>query len=419
MKTFTILLTALIVGVAVNAQNTWMEIHSTTDGAALNCVDFIDAEHGVAVGNSGTAIATSNAGETWESLDTGYDVDLEGVKYYAEDTIIISGNSGTLIRTTDGGDTWSSVDHPGESANLYDIDIDTASGKGLIGGSGNLVMWTEDAGASWEYIDGGYMNDFNGAFMANSDFGLVIGRNSIFQPLLQFTQNGGESFSGLPVYPVIDGTANEGTGFDAYFFNADDGFLAGSTWSGGGFITTEVAWGSSQWEAMELPQPIYAIDFANDNLGVVAGWEGYMAETNNGGATWHEVTGNFSREPGVFNDAKIYESTGYAVTENGVIYKRVSTTNVENDPNPVKDFLIYPNPTGKGYTNLRLNLTKSSDIHVSIKDVTGRVVREISQKEFPAGKQQIRVSTSSLNSGVYMVVVTNGKYQVSRTMAVR
>ncbi|MCF8308055.1 MAG: T9SS type A sorting domain-containing protein [Bacteroidales bacterium] len=419
MKTFTFLLIGLMAGFALNAQTTWMDIHSTSDGSALNCVDFIDAENGVAVGNSGTAIVTTDGGDTWESLNTGYNNDLEGVKYYAEDTIIISGNGGTLIRTTDGGASWSSVNHPGETANLYDIDIDTSSGNGLIGGSGNLVMWTEDAGATWSFVDGGYMNDYNGAFMANSDFGLVIGRNAIFQPLLKFTQNGGESWSNLPVYPVINGTANEGTGFDAYFFNSDDGFLVGSTWSGGGFITTEVDWGSDQWEAIELAQPLYAIDFANDNLGVVAGWEGYMAETTNGGATWEEVNMSLVREPGAFNDAKMYESTGYAVTENGVVYKRVSTTNVEEGPNPVKDFLIYPNPTGKEYTNLRLNLTRSSEISVSIRDVSGRVVREISQKDLPAGNQRIRINTSRLNSGVYMVVVTDGKYQVSKTMAVR
>lgn len=420
MKKFTIILLAVF-GMFLSAQTqyTWMEVYNTTDGSALTSIDFLDAENGIAVGANGTVVSTDDGGETWETLNTGYDTDFEGVKYVAQDTIIIVGYGGTILRTTNGGIMWGSIDNPGNNAILYDIDIDSASGSGLIAGSGNLLMWTEDVGASWEFIDGGYMNNYYGAFMANSDFGIVVGRNAIFQPLLGYTQNGGDSWSYQPIYPVFGTTAVEATGYDAYFFNADDGFIAGSTWNGSGFVTNEVNWGSDGWQATELEQPIYAIDFANDNLGVVAGWLGYMAETHNGGATWTQVTTMANREPGKFNDAKLFETTGYAVTENGVVFKKISTTNVGEGPNPVKEFMIYPNPADEGFTSLHLMMNRKTEIAVNVMDMTGRNVMKMKSFDVNQGGEKIRLNTSNLKTGVYLVVVNAGDYNLSEKLAVR
>lgn len=420
MKNFTLFIIAyLAMLITVNGQLSWEAVYSMSDNTELTGVDFLDEDNGIVVGLSGTVLITADAGLNWETIDTGFDTDFEKVKYISSDSIIIVGAGGTIVRTLDGGEMWGSVPNPSDGAILFDVDVDPSTGNGIIAGSGNLIMWTEDGGTSWDFIDGGLMNNYYGAFMANGDFGITVGRNAIFQPLLGYTDNGGDSWLYHPVYPVFGSTAVEATGFDAYFFNADDGFFAGSTWNGGGFVTNEVNWSSDGWQATELPQPIYAIDFANNNLGVVAGWQGYMAETYNGGATWQEVNVSAARDVAKYNDIKLFESTGYAVTQNGAIYKRVSTTGTDNRPDGADDFLLYPNPAKKGFINLQSKRNNINVNKVKISELSGRLMKEIPGNISEISRKSLRIDTSPLIPGVYVVVIETDSGPFAKKLIVR
>jgi photosystem II stability/assembly factor-like uncharacterized protein len=299
------------------------------------------------------------------------------------------------------------------------VDIDAASGDGLIAGMGNLIMWTEDAGATWEYVDGGYMNNYYGAFMNDNDFGIVAGKNAIMQPLLGYTDDGGESWNYRDVYPVFGTTAYEGTAYDAYFFNSQDGFVAGTTWNGIGFLTIEVDWSSNGWEAIQFSQPIETIDFANDNYGVVAGYQGYISETNNGGATWEDATMVSGRATGNFREVAAFETTGYGVTNDGEIFKRVNTTSLKDHHGTLKNLQIVPNPVKEGITTLHLTMKAQNDVTVSLIDMTGQKVKEIIRPNLSQGEQQIILNTSGIGAGVYMVVVNTGGERYTEKVVIK
>lgn len=61
----------------------------------------------------------------------------------------------------------------------------------------------------------------------------------------------------------------------------------------------------------------------------------------------------------------------------------------------------YPNPC-KEVTTLSFNLIQTSDIEITILDVTGKLIEKISKKDLDSGKNEIEINTSKLQSGSYL-----------------
>ncbi len=59
-----------------------------------------------AVGPAGTVIHSENGGDTWENLSLGRDVTLNGVSFASDTEGWVVGEFGTILHTTDGGKTW-------------------------------------------------------------------------------------------------------------------------------------------------------------------------------------------------------------------------------------------------------------------------------------------------------------------------
>lgn len=62
----------------------------------------------------------------------------------------------------------------------------------------------------------------------------------------------------------------------------------------------------------------------------------------------------------------------------------------------------YPNPFNPT-TILPLELTNSANVHVSLFDINGRLVKEIMNSELNAGTHDIRVNSENMSSGTYLV----------------
>lgn len=65
---------------------------------------------------------------------------------------------------------------------------------------------------------------------------------------------------------------------------------------------------------------------------------------------------------------------------------------------------IAPNPAGATAT-LSLDLPKASEVTVELYDLSGRIVRQLHQSEYPAGPQQVLLETSDLPTGLYLLHV--------------
>ncbi|MFP4470125.1 MAG: YCF48-related protein [Bacteroidales bacterium] len=421
-KLFTLTLFSIIVllfsGVSLGQTNWKTKPSGVTFD--LKDVDFINEDEGIAVGIMGTVIKTTNGGETWTTIDLIWDNFYNTVQYIDEENVIIGGDQGIILYSFDGGENWDVVQESGQDYHIYAIHIDPESGHGIAGGSGNTTLWTEDWGYGWQYVEGGFMNNYNCACMAGEDFGTVIGRNAIFQPLAGYTMDGGQTWDGQPYYPYNNNTAYESTTQDCHFFTANDGFTVGTIWNGDGFITTEPNWSSQYWNAIIFPGVLFfGIDFVDNSYGVVVGGD-YNATTNifetyDGGLNWEptEVQSNGNTMLAV----KLIGNTGYAVGTFGEILKMETSTGIyENTSAPIKMY-NYPNPTNER-THIFLEMNEVRQVNISLFDMTGKLVKKIYSGIIDVGNHTFPLTTSDLSSGIYQYTVTGEDMLATRKLIV-
>ena len=131
-----------------DAGETWQSANTGTN-VALRAISIApDGVSGVAVGDSGTVLMTSDGGETWRNVEAGADGTLADVEFAGASTVWVVGANGTVLQSRDSGANWTSMDvgAPGD-ANLQDVTFDGAAGA--IIGEGGFIATTGDSGATW------------------------------------------------------------------------------------------------------------------------------------------------------------------------------------------------------------------------------------------------------------------------------
>ena len=130
-----------------NAGLTWILQEPLTLNS-LNNVQWIDENQIITVGNGGTVMKSNDAAETWEFLDTGYDLDYTKVWFNSDAQVGYAMNyNDSLVKTTDGGLTWELQIIPSGSY-LRDMDF-LNENYGLVVAT-DAVFRTLDGGANWE-----------------------------------------------------------------------------------------------------------------------------------------------------------------------------------------------------------------------------------------------------------------------------
>jgi photosystem II stability/assembly factor-like uncharacterized protein len=126
---------------------TWTKQASGTS-MALESVFFLDADHGWAVGWSGTILRTTDGGKTWQHIKTGAaNWSLATVRFFDANNGWAAGFSGQLLRTTDGGLTWTAQKSPTQ-AWLTSVATDGAK-RIWLAADDNLLV-SEDGGQNWK-----------------------------------------------------------------------------------------------------------------------------------------------------------------------------------------------------------------------------------------------------------------------------
>jgi photosystem II stability/assembly factor-like uncharacterized protein len=106
------------------------------------------------------------------------------------------GDNGTILRTTDGGATWPTISS-GVRDGLRSVSFNGANG--ICGDLSQDILYSTDSGATRHvsqkrFFGGGFF----GAHMLSPTVGFVAGQNSIFQPTVGTTVDGGVHWSFQP-----------------------------------------------------------------------------------------------------------------------------------------------------------------------------------------------------------------------------
>ena len=143
---------------------TWMKVESPSgDTYALNDVTFV-GKNGWIVGDSGLILYTQDEGNHWVKQVSNTTSPLMQVSFLDKKRGVIVGEEGTVLWTEDGGSLWqpspldwmqllpeSLIERGIYAPNLYDVFfVDEA--HGWIAGDAGAVLFSADAGKSWELL---------------------------------------------------------------------------------------------------------------------------------------------------------------------------------------------------------------------------------------------------------------------------
>ncbi len=130
------------------------------------------------------------------------------------------------------------------------------------------------------------------------------------------------------------------------------------------------------------------------------------------------VYGNTKALSGIFSANKTYYWRVKAMNEARTCDGQSSSTSFKtglstatNTIDAVNDLNVFPNPaSGVNAITIQVRANKSFDSSIQLFDIAGKRISDNYKHEFPAGKSEFKLPVSSLESGVYnMVIISNDK----------
>ncbi len=97
----------------------------------------------------------------------------------------------------------------------------------------------------------------------------------------------------------------------------------------------------------------------------------------------------------------------------------VLATSVKEQYQTLTNLIVYPNPTNNE-VNIDFTLNNKSSLNVTVLDLTGKVVKEITRNHFNAGTYNINFNVSELSTGMYFIrMESEGSTKTSRLVVVK
>ena len=103
----------------------------------------------------------------------------------------------------------------------------------------------------------------------------------------------------------------------------------------------------------------------------------------------------------------------------GVFSANQTVTGIESETSSIPtDYALnqnYPNPFNPS-TKIKFNLPSSSNVKLTIYDITGRTVKEVVNQDLAAGVHTVDFNASNLASGTYIYRIQAGSFVQSKKM---
>jgi len=216
-------------------------------------VQSLSVDKAIIVGYAGKILMTEDGGGSWDVIPSGTRNALYNVEFVDKDEGWICGQEGTVLHSRDGGRTW----EPQQSGTLtYLFALDFIDNKtGWIVGDRATHLHTTDGGRSWKQ---GKMPKSQGI---SAEEALVAQ-----DPVLYDVQ-------------FVDSLTGWIVGEFGKIYHTTDG---GRTW-----VEQEQALlgAGGLYDVLDIPT-FFGLSFIDQKNGIVAGLQGHVARTADGGKTW-------------------------------------------------------------------------------------------------------------------------------------
>ena len=381
----TILMIALIV--QINAQ-TWTTV-TTPSTSGVN--HMLVANNKLYLATLG-GVFSSTDGISWDSSSTGMTTIAMGYYYveniYNYNNVLYSATGGSkLYKSVDYGANWTEIPGVKEPFTSPTFTAVFVKGDTMIVGLNKSLGFRKsyDGGTTWtrtaisEVIDKNII-ELNGAIFVKTQKGIFKSTDMA----TSFTQLTG----GLPTYSGSIGALTESNGVLICTI-----YMLGST-----YISSDygVTWTQTP-TAIAAGRGLHA-----EGGNVYLGCAGQVYSSSNDGTTWTDITGTGIGPLEQITNFAVFQGDLYAGTGTA-LYKTPISTSI-NEIQAKSSYSVYPNPANE-QLSISFDLKNSEVNSISLTDLNGRIVmHEIIQ----ANQQQITVSVSDLENGIYLLYTDNG-----------
>jgi photosystem II stability/assembly factor-like uncharacterized protein len=261
----------------------------------LRGVTYSDASTVFMVGGGGRLLKSTNSGQTFQELTTGFTTRLNDVTFPENNDVgYIVGelfeNRGIILKTTDGGVNWERQTSPVVGANLNAVFF-LDNNIGWAVGQARTIIKTTDGGVTWVRQGPVGVNRFyTSVYFADENNGWIVGQNGYFLS----TSDGGTTWvvrTNTGNFQVQNWTAN-----DVAFINDSTAYAVGTVGNIFKTVNRGITWLRIRNDAQQIPGnsigslgTLNALKFSDENNGIAVGNSGVIIRTTNGGATWERV----------------------------------------------------------------------------------------------------------------------------------
>jgi photosystem II stability/assembly factor-like uncharacterized protein len=267
----------------------WVTQNPLPTAGDLADVHFVSALVGWAAADD-TVIKTVDGGVTWNRQDVGVDNYIKAIDFVDANHGWAVGDGGVVLRTTDGGETWLPAYPPGDVAGLTSVSfVDQSVGYAVS--VGEMALKTTDGGVTWKPLLKTNNYSPEAVHFVSRTVGWIVGDYG----QIMKTTDGGDSWTSQG-----DLLPDDGSYTSVYFLNASVGWVTsdhailrtvngGVTWqrtevapmtssvSGVRFVDAGHGWATAVRQVID-PVPSVGIPMV-----------GVVLRTDDGGATWAEV----------------------------------------------------------------------------------------------------------------------------------
>ena len=395
-------------------------LYNTGVPYSLFGVDFseTDPNIGVAVGQGGTVIKTTDAGEEWMLTYSNINIWMNDVKFDPNTPGVVwaAGMGGVIIKSTDNGDTWTVV-------RPFDDPNNTIRGIGVPSGTTGFATFIGYAGTYFETYNGG------ATFVQRFDIPFTM-HSIAYSP--NYPTDGRGIISGTD--GKVWNTTNSGTTWvsrntnrydymnDVVFINPDEAIICGNN----GTILRSTNFGKN-WTLNTqnlTSEHLRSID-AFGNIVTLCGDNGKIMTSNDAGLTFVDQLNGDSRHfyavslrssaVGVVVGEVGSAGSGalYYTSMNGIVGVTQTGTEIPKEYTMSQN---YPNPFNPT-TKIDFSVPLAAKVSLIVYDLSGREVTRLANNEFKsAGYYTVQFNAGNLSSGVYFYRLISGKFSQTKKL---
>jgi photosystem II stability/assembly factor-like uncharacterized protein len=384
---------------------------ATNTSASVSGVYFKDLTTGFLTLDDGNVLVTSDSGRTWLSSPTGLSTPLTNATH-ADSLWIITGENGTIQISANNGDTWTPF-VTGTSETFYSASFNGADQGFAVGSNGVIYSFN---GLGWTAQTSGTNSTLKSVKTAGNE-AFAVGENGT---IVRF-----DGSTWATQTSPITSDINE-----VYMVDENQGYAASTS----GQI---LKWNGTDWQVTLSGVEVnftsvygYGADsaWAVSNMGIIYrsldggdSWERYSVGTDvnlnrifyfdeRSTRSGRAAAANRGYTTGENGDARWFDDGSYTPGGGGQDTTGTNdTTGVKTITHLRTKMTVYPNPAVEQVT-FKTTITKPTNLNVTIKDIEGKLVSVVYDKQIE-GEVMISMDVTSFATGTYFVHVNQGGYQ--------